>query len=158
METLDSAMAYSDALRGYIVELRTQQGVSQKTLAEAMGIARNTYIAWETGETKDIKTPLVVRAIKYLGGLLDHLALLESAEEQGRTVAREWLALSPEERQQLARVESKLRRVIELSDKDPDRLEQVIERLRSDARADPAILDLVMAYIDGRRSGRNQQG
>lgn len=154
METLESTMAYSDALRGYIIELRTRQGVSQKALAEAMGIARNTYIAWETGETKDIKTPLVVRAIRYLGGLLDHLALLDSAEDQGRTVAREWLALSPEERQQMARIESKLRRVIALGEEDPERLEQVVERLRADARADPTILDLVLAYIDGRRSAQ----
>lgn len=156
METSDCVMAYSDALRGYIVEMRTRQRVSQRAVAEAIGIARNTYIAWEKGHTKDIKTPLVVRAVRFLGGMLDHLALLESAEEQGRQVAREWLALPAEQRQQMARIESKFQKVIALSDEDPERLIQIIERLRNDARADPAILDIVLAYIDGRKGSRNQ--
>lgn len=57
-------MAYSDALRGYLSHLREENKVSQKTLADAMGIARNTYIAWETGETKDLKVPLMIRAMR----------------------------------------------------------------------------------------------
>jgi transcriptional regulator with XRE-family HTH domain len=148
------AMAYAEALRGFISHLRKEQDVSQRALAEAIGVARGTYIAWETGETKDLKVPLMVRALRFFGVPLDHLEGLATVdtEEEGRELADKWLKLSPEERAQQERIHTKFRRVVELGDKDPEKLEQVVERLRADARADPAILDMVMGYLDGRRS------
>lgn len=146
-------VAGSDAIRAYIAALRLGQGYSQDVLADAIGMARRTYIAWETGETKDIKAPPIIRAIKFLGGAFGHLAELDNAtEEEAGQKARDWLRMTPAERAQVERIHTKLRRVIEIGDEDPERLEQVIERLRADARADPAVLDMVVAYLDGRRS------
>jgi DNA-binding XRE family transcriptional regulator len=146
-------MASADALRSYIVALRQGQGYSQDTVADRVGMARRTYIAWETGEIKDIKAPVVIRAIKFLGGAFKHLAELDDVtEEEAAKKARDWLSLTSDQRAQEERIQAKFRRVIELGEQEPERLEQVIERLRSDARADPAILDVVMAYLDGRRS------
>lgn len=143
----------SDALRAYIATLRSRRGLSQDALADAIGMGRRTYIAWETGETKDIKTPLVIRAIKVLNGAFEHLGLLDNAtEEDGRRIADEWAQLSPEQQIQMQRIQSKAQRIIELNEHDPARLEQVVARLREDASTDPAVLDMVLAYLDGRRS------
>lgn len=147
-------MAYADALRGYISHLRERQDVPQWKLAEAMGIARNTYLAWETGETKDLKVPRLVRALRFFGVPLEYLEQLGAAEteEQGRQLAEEWLNMSPEQRAQASRIESKFQKVIELSEQDPDQIIQIINRLRADAQSDPALLDTVIGYLDGRRS------
>ena len=147
-------MSYADALRGYISHLREENKVSQKTLAEAMGIARNTYIAWETGETKDLKVPLMIRAMRFFRVPLEHLEELADAEteDQGRQIADTWLKMTPEQQAQVSRMQTKLGRIIELGEQDPARLEQAVERLRADAQADPVILDLVMVWLDGRRS------
>jgi len=120
-------MAYSDALRGYLSHLREENKVSQKTLADAMGIARNTYIAWETGETKDLKVPLMIRAMRFLHVPLEHLDELADAEteEQGRAIAESWLKMTPEQQAQVDRMQVKLGRIIELGEQDPAKLEQI---------------------------------
>lgn len=40
----------SDPLRAYIVALRDGRNMSQPDTADAAGIKRRTYIAWENGE------------------------------------------------------------------------------------------------------------
>ena len=140
----------------YITTLRQAQNINQDRLAEAMGIARRTYLAWESGETKDIKTPLLIRALRFLGGSFNHLALLDGAsEDAARTLAEDWLMRrSGAQQQHSDQPPGEVRRVIEIGIEEPERLDQIIDRLRSDARADPLILDLVLAYLDGRRSNR----
>ena len=151
------AVSDSDVLRAYIVTLRTEQHIGQKEVASAIPMPLRTYQAWENSQTKDIKLPRAVRAIQYLGGLLDHLGDLKS-EEDARRIAREWAHLSQEQREAAGRVHSKLRRVIALGEQDPAQLESVIERLRSDARADPQVLDAVLVWLDGRRSAPSRPG
>lgn len=147
------SVSSSDAIRSYIMTLRVDQKISQDSLADAIGMARRTYIAWETGEIKDIKVPLVVRAIKRLGGALEHLGVLDEADEvAGRDLALRWLRLAPDQRAQMGRIQAKLDRVIELGEGDPLKLVEVINRLRDDVQHDPIILDLVLSYLDGRRS------
>lgn len=147
-------MAYADALRGYISHLREEKGTSQRELAEAMGIARNTYIAWETGETKDLKAPLLIRALRFLSVPLEHLEELVDAEteEEGRALANRWLQFTPEQQAQANRIAVKLDRVIELGEQDPERLIQIVNRLRADSQNDSALLDMIIGYLDGRRS------
>jgi len=156
MEDGACVMAYSEALRGFISHLRKEQKISQKALAEAIGIARGTYIAWETGETKDLKVPLMVRALQFFGVPLERLEAIGEAEteDEGRQIADDWLKMPPDERAQAERIRTKFRAIVEIGEQDPERLEQVIERLRADARGDPAILDMVLAYMDGRRTLR----
>lgn len=147
-------MSYADALRGYLSHLRVEKKVSQRTLAEVMGIARNTYISWETGDTKDLKVPSFIKALRFFEAPLEHLEQLADVEteEEGRRIADEWLRMPPDQQAQVARMQAKLGRIIELGEKDPERLEQIVSRLRADAESDPLILDLVMAWLDGRRS------
>jgi transcriptional regulator with XRE-family HTH domain len=154
MLRLGDEVSASDAVRVYIRTLRDAQEISQDTVADAIRMARRTYTAWEAGtEIKDIKAPALIRAIKFLGGAFDHLEELENAtDDHAEQLARDWIKLTPEQRVQVGRIHSKFRRVIELGDNDPARLEQVVQRLRNDARTDPAVLDVVIAYLDGRRS------
>jgi transcriptional regulator with XRE-family HTH domain len=143
----------SDVIRAYIVALRTEQRISQESVANAIGMAKRTYQAWENRQTKDIKIPLAIRAVRFLGGSLEHLEEIDQATEaEAERTARDWLKLTPEQKAQASRIQSKFRRVIELGEQEPEKLEQVIERLRADARTDPALLDVIIAYLDGRRS------
>lgn len=145
------AMSVSGAIRVYIATLRDEQHISQDALADAIGMPPRTYKAWESGPTEDIKAPYVIRAIKALGGAFEHLADLEDEDSAAR-LARDWVRLSPDQRQQVSQIQAKAQRVIELGEKDPAKLEQVIERLRADAQADPVVLDMVLVWLDGRRS------
>jgi transcriptional regulator with XRE-family HTH domain len=143
----------SDVIRAYIVALRTEQRVSQESVANAIGMAKRTYQAWENRQTKDIKIPLAIRAVRFLGGSLEHLEEIDQATEaEAERTARDWLKLTPEQKNQASRIQAKFRRVIELGEQDSEKLEHVIERLRADARTDPALLDVIIAYLDGRRS------
>jgi transcriptional regulator with XRE-family HTH domain len=151
MSLMRMVVSDSEVLRAYITTLRSEQRVSQKAVADAISMPLRTYQAWENAETKDIKLPLAVRAIQHLGGLLDHLGELKDEEDAAR-LARDWVRLSPEQRQQVSRIKAKAQRVIELGERDPAKMEQVIERLRADAQADPVVLDMVLAWLDGRRS------
>lgn len=56
-----------DALRGFVIRLRDGRGVSQDKLADAIGMPRRTYIAWETGEIKDLKAPPLLKILQELG-------------------------------------------------------------------------------------------
>lgn len=56
-----------DAIRGYVIKIREHVGISQDRLAERIGMPVRTYIAWETGETKDIKAPLLLKALQVFG-------------------------------------------------------------------------------------------
>lgn len=83
----------SDALRSYIRTLRQERKVSQGALAERIGVAPRTYKAWETGGTKDIKAPFLVRAIRYLRGSFDQVAEISdnATSEEGAQMALDWL-------------------------------------------------------------------
>jgi transcriptional regulator with XRE-family HTH domain len=153
-------MAYADALRGYVSHLRMELGATQADVAEAMGIARNTYISWETGGTKDIKVPRLIRGLRFLGVPLDYLEELEGAEtiEQGRKIADGVLSkMTPEQVARAKRIQDKFEQVVKLGEEDPDLLRSVVARLREDAKNDPGVLDAIIVYLDGRRSGRSSR-
>ena len=154
MLQMGAEVSASDAVRVYIRTLRDVQEISQDTVADAIRMARRTYTAWEAGtEIKDIKAPALIRAIKFLGGAFNHLEALEDASDaQAEQIARNWLKLTPDQQMQVGRIQHKFQRAIELGEDDPARLEQVVERLRLDVRSDPVVLDVVMAWLDGRRS------
>ena len=146
----------SNAIRAYITTLRAEQKISQDKLAGAIGLAPRTYKAWEKGTIKDMKVPLIIRAIRFLGGDFEHLGELDQVDTaRAEQMARDWLALTKEQRAQAIRIQAKFQRVVELGEHDPVRLRQVVEQLRADAESDPAVLDAITAYLDGRRSGRN---
>jgi DNA-binding XRE family transcriptional regulator len=154
MEILRIGMAESNAVRAYIRTLRSERNLSQDVVADAIHVARRTYIAWEAGNTiKDIKAPALIRAIKFLGGAFDHLGSFENAsEEQATQMARDWVRFTPEQQAQVTRIREKIEYVVAKGEDDPVKLGQVIQQLRADAQTDPAVLDMVMAYLDGRRS------
>lgn len=150
------AMGASDPLRAYIITLRKLQGFSQGDAAALAGVARRTWIAWESGEIVDIKVSTARRAIEALGGSFSHLDLLgdDATVEEAISLAQKWLDLAPELRAELSDAGSKLARIAALSRENPDKLEQVIAELRLDARVDPQLLDLLTAFLAGRRSIR----
>jgi|SRR5688572_5351769 len=81
----------SDAMRAYVVTLRKGRGVSQDDLARKIGMAPRTYLAWETGEIKDIKAPFLMRAISTLRGIPAHLMRLSEEDqdvEHGEALAQ----------------------------------------------------------------------
>lgn len=153
------AMGASDPLRAYIITLRTMQRISQEALAEAAGIARRTYISWEVGETTDLKLATARRIIDSLGGSFAHLDMLgeDATPAQAQQLAERWLALDDTMRAELRSASSKLARIVQLGQTKPDRLEAVIDQLRLDASIDPAVLDLLSAFLAGRRSSRTDQ-
>lgn len=154
MNGLRVCVVESKAVRVYIRALRSERDFTQDAVADAIHVARRTYIAWEAGNAiKDIKAPVLIRAIKFLGGAFEHLGSFDDkTEAQITKMARDWVALSPAEQAEATRLRQKVEYVVAKGDDDPVRLGQVIQRLRADAQADPAVLDMVMAYLDGRRS------
>lgn len=88
----------ADALRGYITTLRNGRNFTQQQLADAIRMAKRTYISWETGHTKDIKTPYLLRALKVLNGSVDQVAELvdSSTKADGEGLAKDWLAQNPQ--------------------------------------------------------------
>lgn len=146
-----------DPLRAYVIALRKAAGLSQEAVAKDLGLTRGAYIKWETGETQDIKLSSARRLLRLLGGALEHLDDLEFMNvEQARELAERWRSTPEDEKPAALRAQAKLRRVIELSDDDPISFERLIEQLRDDSRADPALLDAISGYLDGRRAGRRR--
>lgn len=141
-------------MRAYIRRRRGLMGYTQESLAEAIGAPYPTYRDFESGATYEIRAGLFARLVDVLNIPLDHIRKLSRgiSVDEASDLALEWL--KQEQALQVQQFQGKLRRVIELGEQDPERMERVIERLRSDARADPEVLDLVMAYLDGRRSSR----
>jgi transcriptional regulator with XRE-family HTH domain len=87
----------ADALRGYIKTLRQHREMSQDKLAKAMGWSRRAYIDWETGATRDIKAPQLVRGLLVLNGSFEQVAAFTDAAtfEDGEHQARKWLLEEP---------------------------------------------------------------
>lgn len=83
----------SEAMRAYVRTLRKGRKVSQPRLADAIDMAVRTYKSWELGETETIKTPNLVRAVRFLNGSFDQLAEMadDATAEDGSRMAREWL-------------------------------------------------------------------
>jgi transcriptional regulator with XRE-family HTH domain len=147
----------NDPLRSYVITLRKGQKLSQEDVAEKLGKGRRTYIAWETGETKDLKLPVARSLVRILDGAFEHLGMMdELSADEARELAEHWLKMSPGERGAARTSASKLRRVVELAADDPQRLDDVIRQLRNDARADPAVLDLIAGYLAGLRASRSR--
>ena len=95
-------MSSADAIRTYVIHLRTQQRISQDSVATAAGLTRRGYIMWETGDIKDIKLPVLLKVLEAVGGWVAHLRNLDNAsEEDANALAAAWLKLSPPERENL---------------------------------------------------------
>lgn len=140
----------ADPLRAYIVSLRSARRLSQPELAQAAGVKARTYIAWENGETSKLDVEVARTIVRVLGGLFEHLdVVLDMTADQARGVAENWINLSDEEREEAREGLSKLHRIVALSDDDPAQLDDVIRRLRDEARIDPDVLTLVSGYLAG---------
>lgn len=106
-----------DAIRGYVATLRKHSPFSQDKFADRIGMPQRTYLAWETGETKDIKTPHLLKALQVLGAPFEHLErLIDRSYEDGARLAETWISrdqviaelvpddATPEERDRLNRL------------------------------------------------------
>lgn len=124
---LSAAEVTAEALRAYIVGLRKRQGITIDAIVEAIRMPRRTYIAWEQGETKDIKTPFALRAVRFLGG---SVKVLEDLDQ-----------MTPQQAAALAADAT------ELSDEDLERTIKLYESLQDD----PAVLGRWLSYGEGLR-------
>lgn len=111
-----------DGLRAYLRALRMGRKETQAGLADAIGLSRRAYIDWETGETHELKTGPLIRAIIHLRASLrhvEHLVGSSATAKEGAALAEEWLGASAE------------RRLQELSETDPGSVAKAIEDLRA---------------------------
>lgn len=99
-----------EAVREYLKALRMGRGISQDALADAVGLSRRAWINWENGETEDIKTGVMLKAIRAVqGAITDVEALADASIDEGIKLARTRLAqplveLSAEQQQRLGRI------------------------------------------------------
>ena len=141
----------TDPLRAYIKTLRKGRHISQEHLADQVGMGRRTYVAWERGETKTLKSHYAQAMIRTLSGAPEHLDQLDRlSADAARDLAAAWLAAPTA----APSIPSRSRRVIELADNEPPQLEEVIAELRRQAQSDPAILSWIAGFLARGASGR----
>lgn len=124
---MTTAEVTSQAVRAYIVGLRKSQGITIDAVVEAIRMPRRTYIAWEQGETKDIKAPFAIRAVKFLKG---SLKVLEDIDQ-----------LTPEQVAKLATQPA------DMTDEELDKTIELFESLQDD----PSALGRWLSYGEGLR-------
>lgn len=146
-----------DPLRTYVITLRKLAKLDQDEVAAQVGIGYRTYMAWEQGETKDLKLPVARRLLQVIGGSFQHLASIDAlTADEAQDLAVQWHRLSPEERA-AAQAEPRARRTVALGDDDPPTLDALLRRLRDMAREDAALIDLIGGYLDGYLAARRMQ-
>ncbi len=124
MEDVKCMTAVTDGMRAYLREVRIQRGISQRALAEAMGLSLRALIDWESGKTDDLKSTSLFRATSFLRASLDDIrALIEAGagEEEGRQRATVWLSQADQQR---------IDRLVE--DDDDDSLMAAIQEMRAE--------------------------
>ena len=71
------------AIRTYIRELRKRRNVSQKELADHIGLSLRAFSDWETGKSDDLKAMLFIKAILFLNGSWNDIVdLVEHADNE----------------------------------------------------------------------------
>lgn len=144
---LEGPMASADAIRSYIITLRTRQDISQEDVADAIGLTRRAYIYWEKKTTRDIKLPIVVKALEAVNGWVGHLGQLATASEnEARDLANAWLNLSPKERQAFN----------DLLSEEAGR--QRLIRSALEVTDDPVLQGRLQGYLDGLREEQQRVG
>lgn len=140
------SMNAADAVRGYLVTLRRRQGISQSKLARAMGLGRRTLIDYETGESADVKTDPLLRAIAFLHGSFGHLAALakKTTAAEGEAIAEDWLRQKTETYKGMTD-EGLLAQALTLD----ANFEAVLDQIRHD----PALVAQLRAYAEGLVAG-----
>lgn len=84
-----------EALRIYIRELRKARGITQEGLADAMGLSLRGLTRWEAGQTDEIKSGPLFKAIDYLKAPMTHVQQLISntamSIDEVQALVRDWL-------------------------------------------------------------------
>lgn len=85
-----------NGVRAYLRTLRKGRKMSQEGLARAMGFTKRALQDWEGGQTDELKTSFLVRALEVLQGSFDDirsLVLDNASVAEGRRVAIERLSI-----------------------------------------------------------------
>lgn len=77
-------------------ELRKEKSLTQKNLADEMGVTKRTIIAWENGE-RDIKSEKAQQLADYFGVSVGYLLGYENDKELRTAITRDVAHLSPSE-------------------------------------------------------------
>jgi transcriptional regulator with XRE-family HTH domain len=70
----------ADAVRSYVKQLRASTGISAGDVAKQIGISARAYEEWEAGNTGDIKSVLLLRALDVLKGSATEVQRLAIAD------------------------------------------------------------------------------
>ena len=78
-----SHLPYQDprllGVQTYVRKLRERRNISRKALADLLGISIAVLANWEDGRSSGLAFPVVVRAVKHLGGTLEDLEQIGAA-------------------------------------------------------------------------------
>jgi transcriptional regulator with XRE-family HTH domain len=132
-------------VRGYLRRLRQERHVSQKDLAEHIGLSRRALIDWETGKTRTIKSEPLYQAVEYLDGSADQinelLGQLEVTEADGESAALNWLR-----RDQIVYMDEII------ATTSPDDLAEIIAELRNEYQRDSSLVETLRTFLAGWRA------
>lgn len=120
-----------NAVAAYCRELRMYRGLTQRNLAQAIGLSERQYARWEAQQT-GINDEAMLKLVSVLQAPTDHIRYLLSedvTEEQGKLFAQRWLAEIAAESQ-------------DMRDERIDRAQSLIDALRANPRA----LDRLVGY------------
>ncbi len=81
-----------NAVADYLRTIRTARGITQATLAGAIGVSTNQILRWERGQGGWLKPDALFTAVTYLQASDDDvLLLLRQPHLSGVTLAQQWL-------------------------------------------------------------------
>ncbi len=82
----------ANAVADYLRTIRTARGITQATLARAIGVSTNQILRWETGQGGWLKPDALFKAVTHLQASDDDvLLLLRQPHLSGVTLAQQWL-------------------------------------------------------------------
>lgn len=143
------------AISTYLRVLREEQKLTQAKAAAQAGVSSKTLERWERGVNEPSVSSLAQLIPILQGSIEDALHLLvnpHATAVDGEHVARQWLQQA--QRQQTTDKAKNITSPRSITSVDQTQLEKVIERLRAESLSDPALPDVIMAFLEGRRSSQ----
>ena len=135
----------TEALRAFWYEMRTGRGVSQKAIAEAIGLSPRAVINYEQGENE-------IRASAYIDGMLflgvsslpiEDLAREHATAQDGRRAALKQIRDDEP-------IEAKIDRIV--AGVEPERLRKVVQEMVEEYERRPTLLGRLQTWLAGWRA------
>lgn len=141
-------MMSTEALRAFWYEMRTGRGVSQKAIAEAIGLSTRAIINYEQGEN-EIRVSTYLLGMRHLGVSslpVDVLAAEGATANDGRRAALKQF-------QDDEPIEAKIDRIV--AGVDPERLRKVVQEMVEEYERRPTLLGRLQTWLAGWRASHD---